>query len=221
MFERFTEPALRTLFFARDEARELGSTSIDVSHLALGLIRGNEGLAVQLIAAYSESSENIRKEIESRVVFVEKLPTDAEMPFSAEMLRALTFAAEEADALKHDDIGTEHLLLGILRDSESVAATALHNAGLRLNAVREQIARLRHDNAEAGRSVPQRAILLRTVTLAVDCCSCGGAVTIVLEEWPQLPAGHGSEWSCPHCQQWNAVKHPGRLRSVIKRGTPT
>ena len=153
MFERFTEPARRVLFFARYEATELGSTSIDVSHLLLGIIRESEGLAVQLIAASRLSSESIRKEIEARTVCVEKIPTDVEVAFSAEAKRVLTFAAEEADSLKHDDIGTEHLLLGILREANSLAATVLHNAGMRLNAVRDDVVlRSNHQQAKSQAS---------------------------------------------------------------------
>src|SRR5215208_4586706 len=116
MFERYTERARRVLFFARYEASQLGSISIETEHLLLGLIREGKGLTSRIFARSHLSLENIRKEIEGRTVFREKVSTSVEIPFSAETKRVLQFAAEEADRLLHNYIGTEHLLLGILRE---------------------------------------------------------------------------------------------------------
>ena len=112
MFERYTERARRVLFFARYEATQLGSTSIETEHLLLGLIREGKGLTSRIFARSHLSLESIRKEIEGRTVFREKVSTSVEIPFSAETKRVLQFAAEEADRLLHTYIGTEHLLLG-------------------------------------------------------------------------------------------------------------
>ena len=112
MFERYTERARRVLFFARYEASQLGSISIETEHLLLGLIREGKGLTSRIFARSHLSLENIRKEIEGRTVFREKVSTSVEIPFSAETKRVLQFAAEEADRLLHNYIGTEHLLLG-------------------------------------------------------------------------------------------------------------
>src|SRR6516162_80643 len=142
MFERYTERARRVLFFARYEASQLGSISIETEHLLLGLIREGKGLTSRIFARSHLSLENIRKEIEGRTVFREKVSTSVEIPFSAETKRVLQFAAEEADRLLHNYIGTEHLLLGILREERSVAASILMEKGMRLNAVREDIVQL-------------------------------------------------------------------------------
>jgi ATP-dependent Clp protease ATP-binding subunit ClpC len=139
MFERYTERARRVLFFARYEASQLGSISIETEHLLLGLIREGKGLTSRIFARSHLSLESIRKEIEGRTVFREKVSTSVEIPFSAETKRVLQFAAEEADRLLHNYIGTEHLLLGILREERSVAATILMEKGMRLNTVREDI----------------------------------------------------------------------------------
>jgi len=114
MFERYTERARRVLFFARYEASQLGSVSIETEHLLLGLIREGKGLTSRIFARSHLSLENIRKEIEGRTVFREKVSTSVEIPFSAETKHVLQFAAEEADRLLHNYIVTEHLLLGIL-----------------------------------------------------------------------------------------------------------
>src|SRR6478736_6662743 len=133
MFERYTERARRVLFFARYEASQLGSISIETEHLLLGLIREGKGLTSRIFARSHLSLENIRKEIEGRTVFREKVSTSVEIPFSAETKRVLQFAAEEADRLLHNYIGTEHLLLGILRED----IVQLLNEKTRLTRVKE------------------------------------------------------------------------------------
>src|SRR3954462_15550643 len=151
MFERYTERARRVLFFARYEASQLGSISIETEHLLLGLIREGKGLTSRIFARSHLSLENIRKEIEGRTVFREKVSTSVEIPFSAETKRVLQFAAEEADRLLHNYIGTEHLLLGILREERSVAASILMEKGMRLNAVREDIVQLLNEKTTLTR----------------------------------------------------------------------
>src|ERR671916_505069 len=151
MFERYTERARRVLFFARYEASQLGSISIETEHLLLGLIREGKGLTSRIFARSHLSLENIRKEIEGRTVFREKVSTSVEIPFSAETKRVLGFAAEEADRLLHNYIGTEHLLLGILREERSVAATILMEKGMRLNTVREDIVALLNEKTTLTR----------------------------------------------------------------------
>ena len=116
MFERYTERARRVLFFARYEATQLGSMSIETEHLLLGLIREGKGLTSRIFARSKLSLESIRKEIEGRTILREMVSTSGDIPFSADTNRVLQFAAEEADRLLHTYIGTEHLLLGILRD---------------------------------------------------------------------------------------------------------
>ncbi len=151
MFERYTERARRVLFFARYEASQLGSVSIETEHLLLGLIREGKGLTSRIFARSHLSLETIRKEIEGRTVFREKVSTSVEIPFSAETKRVLQYAAEEADRLLHNYIGTEHLLLGILREERSVAATILMEKGMRLSAVREDIVQLLNEKTTLTR----------------------------------------------------------------------
>ena len=151
MFERYTERARRVLFFARYEASQLGSMSIETEHLLLGLIREGKGLTSRIFARSHLSLENIRKEIEGRTVFREKVSTSVEIPFSAETKRVLSCAAEEADRLLHNYIGTEHLLLGILREERSVAASILMEKGMRLHTVREDIVQLLNEKTTLTR----------------------------------------------------------------------
>ncbi len=138
MFERYTESARRSLFFARYEASQLGSISIEPEHMLLGLMR--EGAA--LTAILPVPLDGLRQEIEGRIVFREKLSTSVEIPFSAKTKRMLQFAAEEADRLQHDHIGSEHLLLGLLREEHSIAASILATHGVRLSDVRRDVEKL-------------------------------------------------------------------------------
>ncbi len=151
MFERYTERARRVLFFARYEATQLGSTSIETEHLLLGLIREGKGLTSRIFARSSLSLESIRKEIEGRTVFREKVSTSVDIPFSLETKNVLKYAAEEADRLLHTYIGTEHLLLGILREERSVAATILYEKGMRLASVRDDIVQLLNEKTAPPR----------------------------------------------------------------------
>src|SRR5260370_500551 len=151
MFERYTERARRVLFFARYEASQLGSISIETEHLLLGLIREGKGLTSRIFARSHLSLENIRKEIEGRTVCREKVSTSVEIPFSAETKRALEFGGEEAGRLLDNYIGTEPLLLGILREERSVAASILMEKGMRLSAVREDIVQLLNEKTTLTR----------------------------------------------------------------------
>ena len=151
MFERYTERARRVLFFARYEASQLGSISIETEHLLLGLIREGKGLTSRIFARSNLSLEHIRKQIVGRTAFREKVSTSVEIPFSGESKRLLQFAAEEADRLLHNYIGTEHLLLGILREERSVAAKILMEKGMRLNSVREHIVALLNEKTTVTR----------------------------------------------------------------------
>ena len=140
MFERYTERARRVIFFARYEASQFGSTTIETQHLLLGLIREDNNLTNRFLRNAS-SIESIRKEIEGRTTIREKVSTSIDLPLSKECKRILAYAAEEAERLDQRHIGTEHILLGLLREEKCVAAEILQERGLRLNAIREELAR--------------------------------------------------------------------------------
>jgi ATP-dependent Clp protease ATP-binding subunit ClpC len=169
MFERYTERARRVLFFARYEASQLGSVTIETEHLLLGLIREGKGLTSRIFARSHLSLEHIRKEIEGRTIFREKVSTSVEIPFSTETKRVLQFAAEEADRLLHNYIGTEHLLLGLLREERSVAALILIEKGMRLSSVREDVVQLLNEKTTLTRvkETPLLAEFSRDLTEAV------------------------------------------------------
>lgn len=158
MFERYTESARRVLFFARYEVSELGKTSIEPEHVLLGLVRENKGIVARILARSQVSPDDIRRQIVSRSEFREKTATSVEIPFSVETKRVLQFTAEEADRLGHSYIGTEHLLIALLREEHSVAASILTTFGLRLGDVRRTTAELSAEPSTAPVSPPRAAV---------------------------------------------------------------
>jgi ATP-dependent Clp protease ATP-binding subunit ClpC len=146
MFERYTEKARRVIFFARYEASRFGSPYIETEHLLLGLLRENHRLLRS-----QATFESIRNQIEGRTPLREATSTSVDLPLSQECKRVLAYAVEEAERLSHKHIGTEHLLLGLLRADKSFAAEILHERGVRLSTAREQFSRAQTVEAPARR----------------------------------------------------------------------
>jgi ATP-dependent Clp protease ATP-binding subunit ClpC len=140
MFERYTEKARRVIFFARYEASQFGSPYIETEHLLLGLLREDKALANRFLRSHA-AVESIRKQIEGHTTVREKVSTSVDLPLSHECKRVLAYGAEEAERLNHKHIGTEHLLLGLLREEKCFAAEILHERGLRLSTIREELVR--------------------------------------------------------------------------------
>ncbi len=151
VFERYAERAKRAIYFARHEASQLGGDSIEPEHLLLGLLRE---LPPPLAARLRLSIDRIRTEVRGRALLRDSVSTTVGMPLSAESKRVLEHARKEADRLSHQSVGTEHLLLGILREPGSAAAQMLARQNVRASVVREAIA-FDHDHRRA--SAPARA----------------------------------------------------------------
>ncbi len=166
MFERYTEKARRVIFFARYEASQFGAPAIEPEHLLLGLMREDKTLTARFLARAQASLESIRKEIEGRAPLREKISTSVELPLAPETKRVLQYAHEESDRLQHRHIGTEHLLLGLLREERSMAAEILFERGLRLPAVREEVARATGSDPRAAqkKDTPHLAEFSRDLT---------------------------------------------------------
>src|SRR5271166_5043003 len=156
MFERFTEKARRVIFFARFEASQYGSPYIETEHFLLGLLREDHQVAKLL--PEMKTIGLIRQEVENHIERRERISTSVEVPLSAECKRILNFAAEEAERLGHKHVGTEHLLLGILREEKCFGAEILMERGLRLSALREELSRTSGEKTTAAR--PKETSLL-------------------------------------------------------------
>lgn len=135
MFEIYTEKGRRAIFFARFEAGSFGSPAIETEHLLLGLLRENKGIGERFLRGH-EPVESIRKQIEARTPPGEKISTSVDLPISEEVGRVFAYASEEAERLGHKHLGTEHLLLGLLREEKCFAAVLLNEHGIELAAMR-------------------------------------------------------------------------------------
>jgi Clp amino terminal domain, pathogenicity island component len=140
MFERYTEKARRVIFFARYEASQYGSPYIETEHLLLGLLREDRALAKWFPGEISIEA-GIRTEIEGQITRRERISTAVEVPLTEECRKALKLAGEEADRLGHRHVGTEHVLIALVRVEGSLAAKLLRKRGLKPEAVREQLAK--------------------------------------------------------------------------------
>ena len=139
MFNRFTERARKVIILAKEEARRFNHDYIGTEHILLGLIREGEGVAAAVLQKMGLDLEIIRLEVEK---FVQPGPTTqilGDIPFTPRAKKALELAAEEARELGHNYIGTEHILLGLIREGESVASQVLLNLNLDLDKVRSEI----------------------------------------------------------------------------------
>jgi ATP-dependent Clp protease ATP-binding subunit ClpC len=142
MFNRFTERARKVIILAKEEARRFNHDYIGTEHILLGLIREGEGVAANVLQKMGVSLENIRLEIEKLVQPGPATQIIGDIPFTPRSKKALELAAEEARSLGHNYIGTEHLLLGLIREGEGVASQVLMNLGLDLNTVRNEVMEL-------------------------------------------------------------------------------
>jgi hypothetical protein len=139
MFERYTERARRVIFFARYEASAYGSPFIETEHLLLGLLRESNELRSCLTP--TASRESVRQEIDAHITKRERISTSIEVPLSADSKRVLNLAAEEAEQLCHRYIGTGHLLLGLMRIEQCLAAKVLTANNINLSKIREFLAK--------------------------------------------------------------------------------
>ena len=159
MFETYSERARRAIFFARYEASQFGSPYIETEHILLGVFRADHALTGQLLP--QTSIDVVRKQIEQHSGTGPKTSTSVDLPLSSAGKRVLAYASEEAAALSHKYIGPGHLLLGLLREEHCSAAKILQENGLRLEVVREQMAR---PDFGPSKSMHDGAISMVTIT---------------------------------------------------------
>ena len=155
MFERFTEKARRTVFFARYEASQAGSREIGTEHFLLGLIRENSALATQWFGSHAVL-DLIRSEIEAQwpQQAREKVSTSVDIPLSHESKRVMTYAAQEADRLGHKHIAPAHLMIGLLREENSVAARVVRRHEMTVDRMVELAKKDQEEAPEAPPGAP-------------------------------------------------------------------
>ncbi|NOK71003.1 MAG: ATP-dependent Clp protease ATP-binding subunit [Chloroflexi bacterium AL-N10] len=154
MFERFTEKAIKVIMLAQEEARRLGHNFVGTEQILLGLIGEGTGVAAKVLKSMGVNLKDARIEVE-KIIGRGSGFVAVEIPFTPRAKRVLELSLEEARQLGHNYIGTEHLLLGLIREGEGVAARVLENLGVDLSKVRTQVIRMLGETAEvAAGSVP-------------------------------------------------------------------
>jgi ATP-dependent Clp protease ATP-binding subunit ClpC len=151
MFERFTEHARHVMALASREAQQFGHEYIGTEHILWGLAKEVEGVAAAVLEHFNVDLKPLRAEVETLLEKRPHLDEVVKLPPSAHAKEVVTFAIEEARSLGHNYIGTEHLLLGLMRDVEMVSAQVLVNLGLEINAVRHEVRRLAPPSHDAPR----------------------------------------------------------------------
>src|SRR5262245_30039124 len=141
MFERFTDRARRVVVLAQEEARMLNHNYIGTEHILLGLIHEGEGVAAKALESLGISLEGVRQQVEEIIGQGQQAPS-GHIPFTPRAKKVLELSLREALQLGHNYIGTEHILLGLIREGEGVAAAVLVKLGADLNRVRQQVIQL-------------------------------------------------------------------------------
>ncbi len=184
MFERFTDRARRVVVLAQEEARHLDHNYIGTEHILLGLIHEREGVAARALTALDISLESVRAQVEEIIGRGDQAPT-GHIPFTPRAKKVLELSLREALGLSHNYIGTEHILLGLIREGEGVAAQVLVKLGGSLDRVRQQVIQLLADasqlQAEQVAGMPTRITQQQAMAMVA-----GGPGAYQEQEPPEL-----------------------------------
>jgi ATP-dependent Clp protease ATP-binding subunit ClpC len=159
MFQRFTDRARCVVVLAQDEARRLSHNYIGTEHILLGLIHEGEGVGAKALESLGISLDAVRQQVEEIIGQGRQAPS-GHIPFTPRAKKIMELSLRESQQLGHNYIGTEHILLGLIREGDGVAAQVLVKLGADLNRVRQQVIQLLHGYqgpGRAGRQGPPRA----------------------------------------------------------------
>ncbi|HXL02408.1 MAG TPA: ATP-dependent Clp protease ATP-binding subunit [Candidatus Atribacteria bacterium] len=154
MFERYTERARKVIILAQDEAVRLKHNHIGTEHLLLGLLREREGVAAKILDSFDITMDLVRAELEN-FVDQREYQSSREVAFTPRAKRVLELALDETRRLGHNYVGTEHILLGILREGEGVGAQILQRLGLDLETVRAKLYEILSENPDEAGGLPE------------------------------------------------------------------
>src|SRR6185295_18583623 len=139
MFDRFTDRAKKVMNLARQEAQRFNHEYLGTEHILLGLVQEGSGVAANVLKNMNIELAKIRGEVEKIVKTGPSMVTMGQLPFTPRAKKVLELSMEEAANLGHNYIGTEHLLLGLIKENEGIAAQVLMNLGVKLEDVREEV----------------------------------------------------------------------------------
>jgi ATP-dependent Clp protease ATP-binding subunit ClpC len=201
VFERFTERARQVVVIAQSEARALKHNYIGTEHLLLGLLREEEGVAARVLYSLGVTVEEVRTQV-ARIVGEGDEVAGGQMPFTRRSKKVLELSLREALDLGHNYIGTEHILLGLMREGEGVAVQILVDVGTSPAVVRDEVLRLLSParGAAAAPPRPNWEYAVRTLEGAIDT-------------WPeQLTAWRREGW-----ELLTVVQEEGAQRALLER----
>ena len=150
MYERFTDRARKVMQLANQEAQRFNHEYIGTEHMLLGLVKEGTGVAANVLKNLEVDLRKIRLEVEKLVQSGPEMITMGKLPQTPRAKKVIEYSMEEARNLNHNFLGTEHILLGLLREQEGVAAQVLMNLGLKLEEVREEVLNLLGNGLEGG-----------------------------------------------------------------------
>jgi ATP-dependent Clp protease ATP-binding subunit ClpC len=212
MFERFTDRARRVVVLAQEEARMLNHNYIGTEHILLGLIHEGEGIAAKALESLGISLEAVRRQVEEIIGQGQQAPS-GHIPSTPRAKKVLELSLREALQLGHNYIGTEHILLGLIREGEGVAAQVLVRLGADLNRVRQQVIQLLHGypgKEPVGAASPDSGVLSRIVVRLDSVETRLAAIELrVGTQHPGLPS------LAEQCQQLSAEIE--RLRAQLRQ----
>jgi hypothetical protein len=231
VFERFTDRARRVLVLAQEEARLLNHDFIGTEHILLGLIREGEGVAAQALDELDISLEAVRERVEETIGLSSIGPTGptGSPPFTPRSKKVLELSLREAMQLGHNHIGTEHVLLGIVREGEGVGAQVLNDLGADGDRVRQTVLDLLGGRGDAGspgmETQSGRPLLGSSLRRSVGvgtgfaaCSFCGRQTP----EAGQLVSGRLGAFICEHCiRDWHERLAAGGEGTGQGRSTPS
>jgi hypothetical protein len=167
MLERFTDRARRVVKLAEEEARRLNHNYIGTEHILLGLIREGEGVAAKALESLGISLDAVRQQVEEIIGQGQQAPFDV-IPFTPRSKKVLELSLRESQQLGHNYIGTEHILLGLIREGDGVAAQVLVKLGADLNRVRQQVIQLIAAQQQPGHLPPREGVPVTEVQARLD-----------------------------------------------------
>jgi ATP-dependent Clp protease ATP-binding subunit ClpA len=194
MFERFTERARYVVVLAQDEARTLKHNYIGTEHILLGLLREEEGLAARVLRSFGITLEEVRAQV-ARIIGQGVEVTAGQIPFTPRAKKVLELALREALSLGHNYIGTEHILLGLVRENDGVGARILRDFGADADKIRSEIMHVL--SGSAGERAPREV----EPGIMIHCPRCDAPVESVgtaMTSGRFAVEGHG-ERTCDSC----------------------
>jgi ATP-dependent Clp protease ATP-binding subunit ClpA len=210
VFERFTDRARRVVVLAQEEARMLNHNYIGTEHILLGLSREEEGVAARALQSLGISLSDLRSDVREIIGEGGEAPA-GHIPFTPNAKKVLEMSLREALQLGHNYIGTEHILLGLVRQVEGVAAEVLQKRGADLDRVRQTVIQLLSGYGGESASAPRREVFQGPLAVSIE------------PETPQSERAPGAEEHplCPSCRASLAETASVRTRVLTSAGNPS